>query len=50
MAHGESTTDGWSAAPQRWSAPSIALHWLSAALKHHFLDRDDILRRMFGVR
>jgi cytochrome b561 len=32
MAHGESTTAGWSAAPPRWSAPTIALHWLSAAL------------------
>jgi cytochrome b561 len=32
MAHGESTTAGSSAAPQRWSAPTIALHWLSAVL------------------
>jgi cytochrome b561 len=27
----------------------IALH-IGAALKHHFVDRDDILRRMFGLR
>src|SRR5690606_35187706 len=38
--------------PYRMAIPVLALAGLRAlgALKHHFLDRDDTLRRMLGLR
>jgi cytochrome b561 len=32
-----------------WTLATIALIHLAAALKHHFFDRDDVLRRMLPV-
>ena len=32
-----------------WTLATIAVIHLAAALKHHFFDRDDVLRRMLPV-
>ena len=40
----------WNNSPQRYGTLSISLHWLMAALFHHYISKDNTLVRMLPRR